>query len=697
MNRMLTALLIPLALGLLPALQAARETVVPPAPYGPVPEARQLNWQSLHVYAFIHFSVNTFTGNQWGGGDEAPSVFNPTGFDADQIARTVREAGMAGLILTCKHHDGFCLWPSAYTGHSVKNSPWRGGKGDVVKELSEACRRQGILFGAYLSPWDRNHAEYGHPKYLEYYRNQIRELLTKYGPVFEMWFDGANGGSGYYGGKMGRRNIDASTYYDWPRTFSLIRELQPGTIIWTPDTQGDVQWGGSESGTVKDPCWATDGTGLHDGKKWIPKEADVSIRRDWFYNPNPSQIASIKTPSQLMDIYFKSVGRGANLILNLPPDRRGVIPEPDVEALRAWHAVMQETFGTDLARDAVITASNVRGNAAGFGPENMIEGRKKSPDSYWATDDAEKTPSFTVDLGKPILFNVIELREYLPLGQRVGRVAFDKWDGSAWVEITQVPSVGSQRLVRLPDTTASKVRVRVLEAAACPAFSRFGLYRMPALPSDPQIRRDRSGMVSVTPKSATGQFHYTLDGKDPTASSPLYNGPFALPNGGMVKVRSILEGGRQSPVAAKTFGLSKGKWKVVSGSFPEGADKVIDDDPKTDWYTVEKNGDVRTVHPAPHFLEVDLGETSTVSGFTYLPNPRRTGAAVDQYRFSLSMDGKDWGKPVAEGEFANIKASPIEQTVLFPKQQARYFRFEPLHAVQPDEGVSVSELGLIGE
>ncbi len=456
--------------------------VPPPAPFGPVPDARQLRWQGLHVYAFIHFTVNTFTGAQWGGGDEDPAVFNPTAFDADQIARTVHEAGMAGLILTCKHHDGFCLWPSAYTEHSVKHSPWRGGHGDVVRELSDACRRQGILFGAYLSPWDRNRADYGRPEYIQYYRNQIRELLTNYGPIFEMWFDGANGGTGYYGGAKERRTIDAKTYYDWPHTFALIHQLQPDTIIWTPNSEGDVRWGGSESGTVGDPCWATDGYSEHDGKKWVPKEADVSLRRDWFYNPSPAQEASIKTPAQLMDIYFKSVGRGANLILNLPPDRRGVIPEADVAALHAWHAVMQETFGTDLASGAHVVASNTRGNDPLYAAENMVSGDKKASGVYWATDDQAKTPDFTVELPRPVRFNVIELREYLPLGQRVGHVAFDQWNGKEWSELAEVPCIGNQRLVRVPDTTSGKVRVRVLEAAASPAFSRFSLYCMPPIP-----------------------------------------------------------------------------------------------------------------------------------------------------------------------------------------------------------------------
>lgn len=680
--------------------QADQMSVSPPAPFGPVPNARQLNWQGLHVYAFIHFGPNTFTGQQWGGGDEDPKVFNPTDFDADQIARTVKEAGLAGLILTAKHHDGFCLWPSAYTEHSIKNSPWLGGHGDVVKELSDACHRQGILFGAYLSPWDRNRADYGKPEYIAYYRNQIRELLSSYGPIFEMWFDGANGGSGYYGGAKESRSIDSRTYYEWEKTFKLIHELQPDTVTWGSDGGcGDVEWGGSEHGTVSDPCWATDGRSEHDGKKWQPKEADVSIRRDWFYNPDPAQEATVKTPAQLMDIYLKSVGRGANLILNLPPDRRGQIPDRDVKALREWHELMNKTFGTDLALGATITASNIRGNDVKYTPGNMLKAANSTQDSYWTTDDQVLTPSFEVDLGTQRTFNLIELKEYLPLGQRVGKVAFDAWEDNAWVPIGEVKNIGSQRIASVRETTTDKVRVRVLEAAACPAFSQFSLFKMPSLLVEPQLSRDKQGSVTLAPDTVanTGNFHYTLDGQEPTVSSPVYKAPFPLLNGGIVKARTILPSGEQSGVASVSFGMCKGPWRVVESSFKPYSGDAIDENERSIWVTREKNGDHVVNHPAPQYLIVDLHDTKTLSGFTYQPHSGDPGSAVDQYEFYLSMDGKSWGEPVAKGEFANMKASPVEQKVSFAERQARYFKFVALHTVDPKDGVSVAELGLIGK
>jgi alpha-L-fucosidase len=459
-----------------------------PKPYGPVPSPRQLAWLDLEVYGFLHFGVNTFTDKEWGYGDEPESTFNPTDFDADQIARTAEDAGMRGLMLTCKHHDGFCLWPSKYTEHSVKNSPWRDGRGDVVKEISEACRKHGLKFGTYLSPWDRNYKDYGHPEYLTYYRNQIRELLTNYGPIFEVWFDGANGGDGYYGGARTMRRIDNRTYYDWQNTWKIVRELQPDACMFS-DGGPDCRWVGNESGFAGETCWATvnrQGTlpgladakllnvGQRDGTDWLPAEVDVSIRPGWFYHP--AQDKDVKSVEHLLKIYYESVGRGANLILNIPPDRRGQIHEKDAQALRQWRKILDATFAVDLARDAKATAGNTRGNDPRFAPGNVVDGNRET---YWATDDATTTAELVLDLGKPVTFNVVRVREYLPLGQRVDAIALDSWDGQAWKEFATATSIGNQRLLRTPSLTTSKVRLRVTKAAACPAISEVGLFLSP--------------------------------------------------------------------------------------------------------------------------------------------------------------------------------------------------------------------------
>ena len=476
---------------------------VAPRPYGPAPSARQLCWHRREFYGFLHFTTNTFTDREWGYGDESPSTFAPTAFDAHQIVRTAVDAGMSGLILTCKHHDGFCLWPSRYTDHSVKNSPWRGGQGDVVREISEACRDHGIGFGIYLSPWDRNHAEYGRPAYIDYFRNQLQELTSEYGDLFEVWFDGANGGDGYYGGANEVRNIDRQTYYDWENTRKIVRRNQPNAVMFS-DAGPDVRWVGNEKGIAGDPCWSTinlqwmfpgiDGAsfknrlpagmvaawdtptamlnaGDRQGQAWAPAECDVSIRPGWFYHS--SEDGKTRTPENLLDLYFKSVGRGASLLLNLPPDRRGRIHENDVHSLKGFRSRLDQIFGRNLVSMARCAASNTRGGSRRFAPENAVDGNR---DTYWSTDDDVRASELVLEFPEPIAFNVVSLREYLPLGQRVDRFAIDIEVGNAWQEWCCKCAIGSRRLIRGQTCATRRVRFRVAESPVCPAISEWGLF-----------------------------------------------------------------------------------------------------------------------------------------------------------------------------------------------------------------------------
>ena len=473
--------------GVCTGVAAAR--VGPPKPYGPVPSARQLRWHEMEFYGFIHFTVNTFTDKEWGYGDESPTIFNPTDFDADQIVRTAAAAGMKGLILTCKHHDGFCLWPTKYSEHSVKNSPWRNGRGDVVKEISAACRKYGLKFGVYLSPWDRNHKDYGRPEYLTYYRNQLRELLTSYGPVFEIFFDGANGGDGYYGGARETRRINADAYYDWSTTWNLVRTLQPDACLFS-DAGPDVRWVGNERGIAGETLWNTlnkddfapgradvarlnrgDRPGLH----WVPAECDVSIRPGWFYHQ--SEDTKVKTAATLIDLYYSSVGRGGSFLLNLAPDRRGQIPDPDISALREFRRILDATFATDYAQGARVTANNARGNGdRRFSPRNVIDHRS---DTYWSSDDQVQTPELVIDLGQARTFNVVRLREYLPLGQRVERFALDAWTDKGWQEFARGTSIGNCKLMRGERLTTTRIRLRITQAPVCPAISELALFAEP--------------------------------------------------------------------------------------------------------------------------------------------------------------------------------------------------------------------------
>jgi alpha-L-fucosidase len=474
----------------------APAAVAPPAPYGTLPSERQVRWHELETYAFLHFTTNTFTDKEWGYGDEQPSIFNPTAFDADKIVTALKAAGMRGVILTAKHHDGFCLWPTKTTKHSVASSAWKNGQGDVVKELAEAARKQGLEFGVYLSPWDRNHPQYGQREYVQVYRAQLRELLTDYGPIFEVWHDGANGGDGYYGGAREKRTIDRRTYYDWPTTWGMVRKLQPNAVIFS-DVGPDVRWVGNEKGIAGETSWATfspvgsDGgapapgfikeaespVGHRGGSQWIPAECDVSIRPGWFWHA--AENSKVKTAAQLVDLYYQSVGRGCSLLLNVPPDRRGLLDDNDVASLARFGEVIAATFKTNLATGATLLPSNVRGGkttatAGPFSAHNLIDGDRGT---YWATDDNIKTPELIIDFHGSKTFSVVRLREAIRLGQRVEAFALDAYANGDWKEVATGTSIGPSRLIRLATpVTTGRLRLRITKAPVAPALAELGVY-----------------------------------------------------------------------------------------------------------------------------------------------------------------------------------------------------------------------------
>jgi alpha-L-fucosidase len=673
----------------------------PPTPYGPVPTKRQLKWHEMEIYGFVHFTINTFTDKEWGYGDESPATFNPTAFDADQIVRTAKEAGLRGLILTCKHHDGFCLWPSPYTGHSVKNSPWKNGKGDMVREISDACRQHGIKFGVYLSPWDRNRADYGQPAYLDYYRAQLRELLTNYGSIFEVWFDGANGGDGYYGGARETRTIDNRTYYDWDNTWKIVRDLQPDACIFS-DAGPDIRWVGNESGYAGDPCWATINTegiwpghsdhsylnwGERHGAHWLPAEVDVSTRPGWFYHATEDD--AVKSVSQLRKIYFESVGRGANLLLNIPPDRRGRVHENDVDSLRKWHHLLQATFATNLAQGANVTASSTRGDDSQFAPDRVLDAGR---DTYWSTDDTVTTPELELDFGQPVTFNVVRLREYLPLGQRIDSFALDAWNNENWQEFASAASIGNTRLVSTRDITTSKIRLRITAAAACPAISEFGLFQMPRQLEEPRIKRGRDGLVTISGGESEAAIRYTRDGSEPMATSTLYDAPFSFLQSGTIKARAFLPAENiESDMITASYEVSKRNWKVVSALYGQ-AENVIDEDPRTVWST---QGAASAA--APQEIVVHMGESLTLKGFTFLPRQDgKLDGTPDRYEFYVSADGATWGAPVDSGEFSNIKANPTLQTKMFDNPvTGSFFRFVVLRTLDNADHVTIAEIGVV--
>lgn len=461
------------------------------APNAVVPTPAQVEYQRQELIGFVHFTINTFTDKEWGFGDESPQLFNPAALDADQWAAVAAEVGMGELILTAKHHDGFCLWPSAYTDHSVANSPWKNGSGDVVAELVGAARRHGVKVGLYLSPWDRNHPDYGRPEYIDYYQNQLRELLTGYGPIAEIWVDGANGGTGYYGGANEERRIDRETYYRWDETWALIDSLQPGTLVFS-DAGPDIRWIGNEHGYAGETSWSTIDTdgivvGAADpaylnrgdpaGSDWVVPLCNTSIRPGWFYHT--SEDDRVKTPQELLEVYYRSVGRNCVLLLNVPPDGRGRFHENDVQTLRSFRRILDETFDVNLAAGKPVEADSHRDGHPYFSPSNVTD---DDLDSYWAADDGRREAVLEVDLGQPLYFDRVMLQEPIRFGQRVASFAVEARVDGEWMRIARATTIGYKRLLRIEGIEADRVRVHIREANNVPALSNFGLFE--ASPSE---------------------------------------------------------------------------------------------------------------------------------------------------------------------------------------------------------------------
>ena len=457
---------------------AAAPIAATPAPFGPLPSPRQIAWHKRELYGFIHFTINTFTGREWGYGDEDPGLFDPSALDCAQWVAAAKAGGLKGLILTAKHHDGFCLWPTATTGHSVARSPWRGGKGDVVAELSAACRAGGIDFGLYCSPWDRNHAAYGRPEYVDTYHAQVRELLTRYGGLCEIWFDGANGGDGYYGGAREKRSIDHSAYYRFPELWSECHRLQPNAVLFS-DAGPDIRWVGNERGIAGFTNWALQrpegilpgkvddlsrlAQGDADGTLWRPSECDVSIRPGWFWHAEEKP----KTAEQLFGLWQASVGHGSTFLLNLTPDTRGLVPEADVAELVGFKRLVDRFTATDLAIGATIAVDR-----PGQGdPAALIDGRGEG---WWAAPERTATIDIAFDADRTI--GGVRIEEAIAFGQRIEGFVVETEYGNGWTELARGTTVGAQRILRLPPVHTRRFRLRITGAKAAPVLRRLAVY-----------------------------------------------------------------------------------------------------------------------------------------------------------------------------------------------------------------------------
>ena len=664
------------------------------------PSARQLAWQQAEFACFIHFGINAFTNREWGDGTEDPALFNPTAFDAKQWARVCKDAGMRKLILTTKHHDGFCLWPSKYTDHSVKSSPWRDGQGDVVREVSEACREAGLQFGVYLSPWDRHEPAYGDsPAYNQHFCNQLRELLTEYGPIAEVWFDGACGE-----GPNGKRQE-----YDWDAFYAVVRELQPDAVISICGP--DVRWVGNEAGDARESEWSVvpEGVGAMEPDlgsrkilaeaaqreatlRWHPAQVDTSIRPGWFYHAD--QDDKVRSLERLIDIYYGSVGGNAELLLNLPPDQRGLIHENDARRLLEVGRLVAATFDENLALGAPAVANTVRGNDPAHGADKTVDG---DPGTYWTTDDGVTSGVIEYDLGEPRTLNRAMLQEFLPVGQRVEAFVLDVWDGAAWRAVASAATIGHKRLLRFDDVTTDKVRLRITESRVCPTLSNFGLFYAPPILTAPQVARDQNGMVTLT--GAPGvEIRYWLGHWDPGAPSKRYEGAFPLPSGGVVKALAIPpDGGDYADLGHgllthAEFGMAPGKWTVhesTSESESEHApENALDGKNDTHWQAKRGAGSKELV--------IDLGETVFFAGFTYTPPADKPAGRAVKYAFYVSEKSKKWQEPVCQGVFDNMENNAERRAVRLDEPvSGRFVRFVVEGSVRDAVYVTVAELGVL--
>ena len=623
------------------ATMAASTKADAPKPILPLPEQKQIDWQKMETYAFIHFGLNTFNDREWGYGDSDPMTFNPTKLDCEQWARTLVAAGMKGVILTAKHHDGFCLWPFAGNDYNVSKSPFRGGKGNVVRELSEACKKYGLKFAVYLSPWDRSRADYATPGYLPYFYAQLRDLLTNYGEVFEVWFDGANGGDGYYGGAKDTRTIDRKNYYNYPRIFEMLDSLQPQAVVFGDGGPG-CRWVGNEKGFAGETNWAFLRKGevypgypqYHelqyghaDGNQWTAAECDVSIRPGWFYHPEEDD--KVKSPEQLVDLYYRSVGHNATLLLNFPVDRDGLIHPTDSANAVTFHRMIQQELGTDLVAGMKAKVSSQRGK--GFSAKALTDGNW---DTYWATQDGVNTGTMEFTFKKAQPMNRIMLQEYIALGQRVKKFAVEYLDDKGvWTPVRQseeTTTIGYKRLLRFKTVTSKGIRVRITDARGPLCINNVGVFY--------------GGENAQLTWSETAE---------KIINSLEFN---------------VLEKGTDGKYS---------KWD------DERLGNITDRDVAT---TAFANADE---------IIIDFGKEVNVSRLQYLPqqSDNRKGLVANYTITACDAEGNDI-QTIKTGEFSNIQNNPVLQTVELGNAKTQYLKFKAERTTTPGENMGIAELSI---
>ena len=646
----------------------------------PIPSQEQIDWQKLETYAFIHFGLNTYNDLEWGYGNTPASTFNPVNLDCEQWVATLKQCGMKGVILTAKHHDGFCLWQTETTDYSIANSPYKNGKGDMVKELSDACKKYGLKFGLYLSPWDRNNSEYGREDYVETYHKQIDELTKNYGDLFEFWFDGANGGNGYYGGADETRSIDARKYYDYERARDTILKRHPNAMIFGGTCQ-TIRWVGNEQGWAGDTDWCminpelSDNTkhlnhGSENGTHWIPAEVDVSIRPGWFYHKREDH--QVKSVAQLTDIYYRSVGHNANLLLNFPINLDGKIPALDSLRATEWHEVIVNDFKDNILKNAEVRVDNERGRE--FKAENVID---DDWDTYWATDDDYNFGTISFSFDKPVKMNRVVLQEYIPLGQRVKDFYMEGELNGKWFKINPLDTlstIGYKRIVRFNTVELDKLIIYFEESRGPLCINNIEAYFAPILLTEPKISRNYDNVVTIESSDNDAEIYYTTDGSVPDENSSRYDNAFVFNNKGVIKAITYDPiSKKKSDISMKELDLPKEYYQTSSSN------KIFD-------------GNTNSVV----YLDIDeqiiitFKEEQNISGFRYTPNQMRDASRhIVDYEFYVD------DVLIKKSSFGNIKNNPIEQVVKFKNIKGKEVKFVPKSNTDKAKNCGIAEFSVI--
>jgi len=709
-----------------------------------VPSPRQLEYHKREFIAFIHWGPNAFSRREWGTGMEDPTLFNPTGLDTDQWCKIMKEAGMKLVVMVVKHHDGYCLWQTRYTKHGVMSSPWKGGKGDVLLELSKSCMKYDLKLGVYLSPADLYQIEsadglYGNlsqyserviPRpvpdrpfddkrtfhfvvddYNEYFLNQLFELLTEYGPIYEVWFDGAH---------PKRKGGQTYTYAYWYR---LIRELAPEAVIFGKGP--DVRWCGNEGGRTRNSEWNIIPLSLHpDSCDWpdltaedlgsreklldakylyyLPAETNTSVRQGWFFRDDTNQ--QVRSADDVFDIYERSVGGNSVFMLNIPPNREGRFSPRDSVVLVETGRRIRETYEKSLI------------GKIKSAPRKILDGK---PETFWEPSGGDM--ELEIHLRDKITANRFVLQEAIAShGQRIEMHALDAWEGENWKEIAQGTTVGYKKILRFAPVETDRFRIRILKSRLSPALSEISVHYYKTPPPAVTVMRNKEGKVTLlvgkhevfdwkggggNPMEALAmgtRIVYTLDGSEPTEMSAGYSEPLDLPNGGLIKARTII-GDEKGPVEEYRLGIDPSGWKIISvSSFQPRwgmAENAFDGDPFTVWFTLRNRREETAAPGHPHYLSVDMGRMVRMNGFTYLPpqDRRLSDSMIEACKFEISEDGKKWNT-VQICEFGNIVNDPSRRLVVFDNVQSfRYFRLTTLRGVQNNPYAGAAEIEIISQ